>query len=310
MRYNFLLFILFFTLVMLPPTMSLTMANDETRVESVERPPLERKIEGTDLVEREPLERKLDADKADWNLFARAIERMIGPAAPARERVRPGALLGNADPRLQQYLPALNRVLTIEIHFLRKVADPEPEQLEKIRTAGSAELLVMAGELSRNEHGAFQNKENGARGQLVDVLLKSAGDVLPQDKYERYRAEVRQRDASRIRGACEWMTMHIDHNLSFSVEDYGKVTQILIEQAKPSWSSNLQTFMYRDYCPLPDVSDLEPVLNERQKKIWSGKSRTNSRISFGWPQNIGLDQLGGGVQLEELDDYSQEAADE
>lgn len=307
---RFLSFISIFTLGILSLATSLTMADDVGTVESVERPPLERKIEGTDVVEREPLERKLDAGKADWNLFARAIEQMIGPAAPARGRARPVPVLGNLDPRLQQYLPALNRVLTIEIHFLRKIADPGPEQLEKIRTAGSAELLVLAGELSRNEHGAFQNKENGARGQLVDVLLKSASEVLPQDKYERYQAEVRQRDAARIRGACEWMTMHIDHNLSFSAEDYDKVTRILIEQAKPSWSSNLQTFMYRDYCPLPDVSDLEPVLNERQKKIWSGKSRTNSMISFGWPQNIGLDQLGGGIQLEELDDYSQEAADE
>lgn len=310
MRCKFLLFTTIYVAGLFPHTMSSTMADEAAAVESVDRPPLERKIEGGLAVDREPLERKLDAGKADWNLFARAIERMIGPAAPARERARPAPLMGNADPRLQRYLPALNRVLTIEIHFLRKIADPGPEQLEKIRTAGSAELLVMAGELSRNEHGAFRDKENGARGQLIDVLLKSAGDVLPQDKFERYRAEVQQREAARIRGACEWMTMHIDHNLSFSVEDYDKVTQILIKQAKPSWSSNLQTFMYRDYCPLPDASDLNPVLNDRQKKIWKGKSRTSSMISFGWPQNIGLDQLGGGVQLEELDDYSQEAADE
>ena len=282
--------------------------------DAVERPALEREIEGGNAVEREPLERKLEGGKADWNVFARAVERLfVGEEPEAVEGIMAleDAIIGDVNnPQLQRFLPVLNRVLTIEIHYLRKICNPDAQQLEQIRTAGKSQLLAIGKKLVQNEHNAFRNVDNGARGLLLDALLESTEEVLPAEKYEKYLAELQQRKAARIEGACELMTMHVDHSLSFSVEEYDKVVEVLVKHAQPQWSSNLQTFLYPEYCPLPDSSVLNPVLNERQKKVWQGKSRPNSSISFGWPQNIGIDQLGGGIQLEELDDYSGEDANE
>jgi hypothetical protein len=141
-------------------------------------------------------------------------------------------------------------------------------------------------------------------------LLASAKKVLPADKFESYRKELEERKAARLRGACEMMTLNVDRTLSLPLDDYDKVVQLLNENPQKQWTHTMQTFLYKEYCPLPGVELIEPVLNDRQKKIWSGKPRRTSGVIFGWPANLGLQQWGLNVKLEELDDYSREVNDE
>jgi hypothetical protein len=282
--------------------------------ESVEPTELERPIDGVGSVEREPLERDLDdaggaganREGAGLNRFIRALGRMVRPDNGRNNN----NLIPAFDPQIQRFMPDLNRLLTIEIHYLRKICNPGPQELEQIRAAGKAELIELAKVIAKNEHSAFRNEEKDARERLLDVLLDSAREVLPSDQFERYQSEVQKRLAFRSEGASELITLHVDHSLAFTSEEYDRVAAHLVENAKPQWAHNLQTYMYRDYCPLPDSSLLAPVLNERQKKVWNIQGRTHSMIHFGWPQSIGLDWLGGGHRLEELDDYSNETDDE
>lgn len=262
-------------------------------------------------VAREPLERNLDRDEAvaegDEEAEAQGVVEMIlgGFALPVQDDA------GDDLPaNLRPFMPAFNQALTIEIHFLRKVSNPDEEQLKAIRAAGQTKILELARVVARNQHQAFNDESQGGRGPLQKALLASAKKVLPTDKYESYRKELEERKAARLRGACEMMTLNVDNTLSFSLDNYDKVVQLLTEKAQPQWTHTMQAFLYKEYCPLPGVELLKPLLNDRQQKIWSGKSRRSSGIVFGWPANLGLQQWGLNAQLQELDDYSGEVNDE
>jgi len=263
-------------------------------------------------VAREPLERVLGrnggdaaAAEGDAQAVQGVVEMLLGAfngPAPADD--------GNIPANLRPFMPALNDALTIEIHYLRKCCNPDEQQLKALRAAGEKKIVEIAQIVARNQHQAFNNEVLGGRGPLLEGLLAEAKKVLPAEKYDSYRKEVEARQAARLRGACEMMTLTVDHTLSFPPDVYDKVVQLLTENSQPQWTHTMQTFFYQDYCPLPGVELLKPVLNDRQQKIWSGKERRTSSISFGWPANIGLQQWGLNVKLKELDDYSREAADE
>lgn len=206
-------------------------------------------------------------------------------------------------PGLQQFMPLLKRALTVEIHYLRKICNPSPEEVAAIRKASEAELPKLAKELNGGRNRGLMVDGKSTREKLIEVVESAAEKALPAEQARRYRDELKARADARLRGAAEMMTVHVDRRLAFSNEQYDRVPEILLEHWKSRWSRNLQPFTYGEYCPLPDAATLDSVLTDQQKKIWRSRGR-DSRIGFGWESDVGFGQLGGATELKELDDYS------
>lgn len=270
---------------------------DDAAVERVAEEPLEDEDGAAAPVDPEPLERDVAADAA-----ADAVANLGVIVEEAVE----GLVGGVAAPQVgQQFLPGLNRALTIEIHYLRKICNPPEEQVAAIRKAARAGLPRLAKELNAGQNRGLQGNGKSTREKLVEIVLAAAKRFLPEEQAKRYEEELAARKAYRRRGAAEMMTILIDDRLSLSDEQYEKVPAALISKWEPRWSRNLQVFMYDGYWPVPDSGILDPILTDDQKKLW-GAQRRNSAMNvwFGWEAELGLDQMGGGVELKELDDYS------
>ena len=262
--------------------------------------------EDDNRVAREPLERDGEAEEAEAAAPAAAgdPEKILNLLDAFNVGGLMDAIQG-VPPELQQFMPTLERLLTIEIHFLRKVCNPGPDELKQIRRAGKAELITIAKWLNKNQNrNPGTNDEESPRWRLQNALWKRAEKVLTKEQSARYQQEIQTRNEVQKNAAADMMTLHVDRLLSLSPEQYEQLPALLLKNWKPRWSRNLQVYMYDDYCPLPSASVINPILDDEQKKIWRSKGRDSS-IWFGWESDIGLDQFGGGQHLKELDDYSQ-----
>ncbi|MCG6156405.1 hypothetical protein [Rubinisphaera margarita] len=202
----------------------------------------------------------------------------------------------------RQFFLALRRVLTVEIHFLRKVCNPDLEHVGKIRAAGEARLPELAKWLKEHEHHHLEKDEKRIQDRLITPLRTTARAVLPAEMADRYEKELKSRDEFRKQAVAEVMALEVDRMVALESDQYDQVVSLLKEKVQPSWLQNMQVYLYGQYCPLPSLDDIAPALDENQKKVWQSQGR-QPRVYFGWESDLGLDQFSNGVELEELDDY-------
>lgn len=238
---------------------------------------------------------------ADERLLDRLLDIVSGTAGrsvPTDRAVAVPMVVEN------QYSPLLKKMLTAEVHFIRKVCHPNATQLAEIRHAGQVKIAALA-----EEYAAIQNRHPSSwpdpRQSLTEVFQKHIDDCMSPEAAQRYRKEIAARDAARREAGVAMATAMIDRKVYFSPEQYERVAQKIDETWKELWSRNLQAFLYDQYAPTPDSTVLRPLLNQPQQSLWNW-SRAGS-ISFGWEQDLGLSTpWKEGVDLEELDEYPRE----
>lgn len=237
----------------------------------------------------------------------RRIDLLGGLRAVFQPRQKNGEDADIPPEMLQQFMPHLNKLLLAEIHFLRKICQPDPETLARLRQAGEEEIVSIARMYARlmrkNQHSGFPD----ARELLTFALRKRVEESLPEDAARRYREELAARTEASKQATQGMMTVILDRHLALTPQQYERVAETVGENWHEDWGQNLQVFLYDEYAPVPGPDVLNPLLNDRQRELL--KDRANhGRIHFGWEQEIGIFNWGVGVALDELDEYPGEEA--
>jgi hypothetical protein len=221
-------------------------------------------------------------------------------AEPAR---RPEALDINkivaAPGFANEFTPLLTRVLGGELHFVRKVCEPTPEQLQQLREVGKARVAVISKHFSQLQQNSRSPSEwPDPRTLLAETLQQKIDELLPPEAAERYRDEVAARDLARRQAAEGMMLVLVDRKLCLSGEQYEQAAAAIDKSWKEPWSRNMQIYLYDEYAPVPDAAVLKPLLNAEQQRIWAGRVN-HGMIHFGWEQDLGLLPWGDdGIALE------------
>ncbi len=229
------------------------------------------------------------------------VLQAIGQAI--QERVAP-ALEAEADPMVQQFMPQFRQMLSTELHFVRTVCEPTPEQYKTIKAAGDTSLKLAIKKFAevqkKMQQGGMrpgqQQEYPDPRKLIAEGLVQSVKHTLPADQANRYDVELEKRAAARKRVAVINLVAKLDKDLVLTAEQRSKLTDSLDSNWKGAWGQQLEVFMYGDqFLPvLPDEQVL-PILNEKQKEIWKGTAKNQNTVWGGW-FGFGFVQ---GVEIEE-----------
>lgn len=229
------------------------------------------------------------------------LEGILDFFQPARRAARPQAERDIPDEMLNQFLPTLSKVLTAEIHFVRKVCRPDDEQLAAIREAGEEELKSIArtyaSMMRNNRHTGFPDGHE----RVCRVLREKVEALMPEEAAQRYGDELAARAAAEKEATVGMMTVVIDRLVCLSPEQFDQASEAIGKNWDEQWSGNLQVFTYEQYAPIPPPGVLQKFLDSRQQELLRGRPN-HSTIHFGWEQEmrvLGMNDLA----LEELDEY-------
>ena len=213
----------------------------------------------------------------------------VGRAVEAQEavaiEVMDAAAAGEGgDPFDQQVRPILKSVLHSELHFIRKVCQPTPEQFAKIRDAGREHY-----EKERKKFIELVKNQNRGNAEFPDPrteiskgLIEAVSLNLSPEAVARYRVELDHRDKARRQAAIDNMVMRLDRSLALSPEQSQKLAVSMTDHFSAKWTKQMCAFLYsEEYAPLPEGKIVTPILNDAQKKIWSAMPQGYS-VSFGW----------------------------
>ena len=232
-----------------------------------------------------------------------ALENLFQPAAPARAPQR--VVLDNVAQQkvdadfANMYTPFIAKLLTVELHFVQKVCEPDQEQFDQIHRAG---LLAVA-RLSKQYEDLQRIRQSprnwpNPREEISAALLAEIDNTLSADVADKYRDEISARNDAHAQAAIGMMLVHIDAKLLLSPKQHEELNDTLKAKWNKAWSAGPRLYMYPQYARLPESHVLKPHLTDLQQKLWSERAG-NATVNFGWQMELGLqDWMGGGVELQ------------
>jgi hypothetical protein len=186
-----------------------------------------------------------------------------------------------------QFTPHLKKLLNAELHFAHKVCGLDAEQFARLQESGRLTIASIAKTYGEQQNQHQSHEWPDAREVLTNDFQKQIDASLPADVATRYRDEIAARFGAKLQSARDMMVMLIDRKLSLTPEQNEQVANTLDEHWDPTWSRNMQVYLYDDYAPMPREDLLKSVLTERQQHVWASRMN-HGRISFGWEQDLGL----------------------
>lgn len=243
------------------------------------------------------------------NLFGgdRGAQNRPGPARQPGPGFGMGGIgkgrLADVDPDfVNVFTPLVTKVLMAELHFVKKVCNPDDQQFDQIHRAGRlavAQTSKRYEELQKIRQSASQWPE--PYRQIVDALRHAVAATMPVEVSERYGEEVEARHRARLDASVGMMVVHIDSELLLTPDQYQAISETLRERWQDSWSRGPRLFMYPQYAYMPSANVLNPHLTQRQRNVWS-KRPNSTTVNFGWQMELGLqDWFGNGLELPAFD---------
>ena len=246
------------------------------------------------------------------------VENLFGGDRPAAQKLQPprrqpgpglgmGAIgrarMADVDPNfVNVFTPLLTKVLTAELHFVKKVCDPDDQQFDRIHRAGRlavAQTSKRYEELQKIRQSASQWPQ--PQRQIVVALELAIASTMSANVSERYRQEVEARHQAQLDASVGMMVVHIDSELLLTPDQYREISETLRGKWQDSWSRGPRLFMYPQYAYMPPANLLNPHLTERQRNVWS-KRPNSTTVNFGWQMELGLqDWFGNGLELPAFD---------
>lgn len=261
----------------------------------------ERKAETKPAAKLQPAARVQPAVKAQPAAAAQPAAR-LQPAAKVREAANKvieavGAAAGAAadvvavdvDPLEQQYAPQFRKVLNAELHFVRTVCQPTPEQYQPIKAAGEVSMkltLKKFAEVQKKMQQGFrageQPKYPDPHKLITEALAQAIKQTLSAGQSQRYDVELEKRAAARRRVVLNNLVAKLDKDLVLTADQRRKFADTLNSNWNDAWGQQLEVFLYGDqYLPvLPDAQVL-PLLSDKQKEVWKETPRNQNTI-WGW----------------------------
>ncbi len=196
------------------------------------------------------------------------------------------------------YSPFVSKVLTVELHFVKKVCQPNDEQFDEIHRAGRlavAHLSKHYEDLQKIRQAASQWPK--PQPQITAALETVIKETMPAEVAQRYGEELAARAAAERDASLGTMLVHIDDALLLTPKQHDDIKVELNEKWSKGWSTGVRLFMYPQYARLPETYILKPHLTDRQQSLWTQRNN-NTSVNFGWQMELGVqDSFSFGVEL-------------
>jgi hypothetical protein len=203
--------------------------------------------------------------------------------------------------RTRQFQP----ILTTQLQFIRRIAQPTPEQYQSIKAAGQAALQATVNEYvniqikARETRDHYESRRRSewpdVRKLISDALAEAVQKSLSAEQLKRFQIELRQRAANRKRVTILMVVAKIDKDLSLSAEQRDKLTAVINSNWQEKWDRPLELMEHGEYYfPLLPDERVLPLLSDAQKQIWNRRNKTRHSIGgwtgFGFIQPVTEDQ--------------------
>ncbi len=215
-----------------------------------------------------------------------AVRRVAAPVAVA-------PMVFNANLAAQQFLPQFQKLHKAELHFMRMVCQPNRQQFEAIARDGEKALKDLAEQFARNnQNNGFiivnagmadgVEDKNDFHRQISDAVAKSARKVLTAEQANRFDRELAERREANKQTVVLGFVAKMDRLLHLTAEQREKLIKVL--NAKWKYSANREQLLNLNlgggqYFPLMPDAEINPILTEAQRHVWSGVQKGN--MNFG-----------------------------
>ncbi len=215
------------------------------------------------------------------------------PAAADRSSmldILAGALGEPVDPALQaleqQYLPRFKPLLKTELSFLRRVCQPDQEQLRQVVSDAQSRLPVVV-----RRYAAAQNQFRQGRARNTSSAPPQPRNLIQQEltaivkarlrpeQAARYEEERALQAASRKRAVVLNLVARLDEDLTLSAQQRDKLVELLTANYQDGWEQTLRFLVHNidlDFNPQIPANVVLPVLNETQKTLWQQVPRSGT----------------------------------
>ncbi len=231
------------------------------------------KVEKVEAIPLAPALKKEEPKKAAQEVVKKAvIGRVVQP---------------NLEPIIQQYLPRMRTLLRGEVHFLRKVCEPSPEQLaalsgEEERILKEATKTFVEAIYTPRPVAVFPGNNPvrpSSQQLLVDALSEYAKTHFTAAQAEHFQAECAARKQRLQELAVRYLVLALDRDLLLTAEQREKIAGSLTAKWDENWARSASSVMYYpQYFPnVPDAL-IVPHLDENQKKVWASRPKNQGII--------------------------------
>jgi hypothetical protein len=194
----------------------------------------------------------------------------------------------------------LKPLVNAELSFIKRVCDPNEEQMKAIVAAAQQAFDAMADMTVEGQANVIARNNVRIRGPNNESLTqnpytrvrkdaaKYLRPILRQEQLERYLEESKQRDDFERRAAIGIAVGLMDNKLILTEEQREQLTEELIAKW---WGVDIQQMqMYLNnpqYAPQIPASSLSKVLTPSQLKLWRSFNSTNFSVHIGHqPQSV------------------------
>ena len=162
-----------------------------------------------------------------------------------------------------------------EIFFIKKVCQPNDEQLAKViaeATGKVTDMQKMYLELSKEGNPAKWPKPQML---ITDHLKKVVHDTFPPDVSDAYTRELDARRQANLTATASIVTNLIDSQVLLS---HDEIEQLETDVSALETTRNATlpvAFFYRHMIPIPSVENMESLLTDRQLALWKTQKHPN-----------------------------------
>lgn len=188
----------------------------------------------------------------------------------------------------QQFQGQFRGILKSELHFVRKVCQPDDQQFKPV-VAKANDALKQAtkkfAEVQRKMmRGGFRAGEDMSypdpRKTIAEALQKAVRENLGEEQAEHYEREIVSRAEYRRKVAIQNLLFRLDNRLVLDDDQREKISEGLAGHFQESWSNQLEYMLYDHYqSNIPDDA-VVPFLNDSQKTVWE-LSKSNVQSFWG-----------------------------
>ena len=220
--------------------------------------------------------------RAAWEQVAdvRAARLKILAPAPGRGVLRENAggvrFAARAVDLEQQLTRQIRPSLRAELHVIRMLCQPRPEQMRAIQEAGDR-LLASAAKAKRGI--------SDPREMIREGLAAALREHLSPAQVQLYQAELAEQARIRREVQIRGIVARLDEELVFSESQRVKLGEALSSAWNANWDSSADVLLFRNDT-VPEIPDeiVTPVLTAAQAVIWSQlpkqAARGRTRLGF------------------------------
>jgi hypothetical protein len=208
-----------------------------------------------------------------------------------------------ANPKeIAPYLPMLQRAMTAELHFAKKICDPNSEQFDELHRAGLSAVLYVANTYAdaqrrRKKMDAWPDPNEA----IATQLSKAVSRIMPAEVAETYQAEIAGRFRAHRDADAALLVNLIDQHTLLDPDRQAALFTTLRDNRKSHWATASMLLNYPQYAALPEPDVLRPHLSELQQRLWSYRPKQR-RVTLSWQIHFGINNSFATIGLEEFDE--------